>query len=214
MSFFVICRAGVWSAGYQPSGIEPDSYEVTFSEDRAEIRQARWNNYDETARNYGLSGGGWRGSPGVALEPRTRTREIELTSYAEMALASEAADTSTRYSPSCSCKRNSSPASVPYSATPATAIAGRAAGMGGAPRHRRRRDRGDLQFETDRARFLGRGHEIRTPISVMDGRPLSGTVGAVIDPILSLRRSCRAWPGATARTAFWTLVAPSRNRNP
>ena len=27
----------VWSAGYQPSGVEPDSYEVAFSEDRAEI---------------------------------------------------------------------------------------------------------------------------------------------------------------------------------
>ena len=27
----------VWSAGYQPTGAEPDSYEVDFSEDRAEI---------------------------------------------------------------------------------------------------------------------------------------------------------------------------------
>src|ERR1700675_3358307 len=27
----------VWSAGYQPSGVEPDRYEVTFTEDRAEF---------------------------------------------------------------------------------------------------------------------------------------------------------------------------------
>ncbi|MDY6948671.1 MAG: glucoamylase family protein, partial [Pseudomonadota bacterium] len=27
----------VWSAGYQPCGVEPDSYQVTFSEDRAEF---------------------------------------------------------------------------------------------------------------------------------------------------------------------------------
>src|SRR5207237_9388466 len=27
----------VWSASYQPSGIEPDSYQVTFAEDRAEF---------------------------------------------------------------------------------------------------------------------------------------------------------------------------------
>jgi hypothetical protein len=27
----------VWSAGYQPTGVEPDSYEVTFTEDRAEF---------------------------------------------------------------------------------------------------------------------------------------------------------------------------------
>src|SRR5260370_12079070 len=32
----------VWSAGYQPSGIEPDAYEVSFYEDRAEfIRRYR-----------------------------------------------------------------------------------------------------------------------------------------------------------------------------
>src|SRR3989454_7457566 len=27
----------LWSASYQPSGVEPDSYEVTFTEDRAEF---------------------------------------------------------------------------------------------------------------------------------------------------------------------------------
>ena len=32
---------------------------------------------------------------------------------------------------------------------------------------------GKPEFETDRARFLGRGHGIRTPIAVIDGRPLS-----------------------------------------
>ena len=67
---------------------------------------------------------------------------------------------------------------------------------------------GDVQFETDRARFLGRGRAIRTPISVIDGRPLSNTVGTVLDPIFSLRRRVRIPPGATARIAFWTLVAP------
>jgi cyclic beta-1,2-glucan synthetase len=33
-------RSGaVWSAGFQPSGVEPDSYEVTFLEDRAEVQR-------------------------------------------------------------------------------------------------------------------------------------------------------------------------------
>lgn len=30
-------NGAVWSAGYQPSGAKPDSYEVAFSEDRADI---------------------------------------------------------------------------------------------------------------------------------------------------------------------------------
>ena len=67
-----------------------------------------------------------------------------------------------------------------------------------------------MQFETDRARFLGRGRAIRTPISVIDGQPLSNTVGTVLDPIFSLRRRVRIPAGATARVAFWTMVAPTR----
>ena len=68
-----------------------------------------------------------------------------------------------------------------------------------------------VQFETDRARFLGRGRGVRTPIAMADGAPLSNTVGAVLDPIFSLRRQVRVPPGTTARVAFWTLVAPSRD---
>src|SRR5207245_7913541 len=51
---------------------------------------------------------------------------------------------------------------------------------------------------------------IRTPISVIDGQPLSNTVGIVLDPIFSLRRRVRIPAGATTRIAFWTMVAPTR----
>src|SRR4030095_4485036 len=70
---------------------------------------------------------------------------------------------------------------------------------------------GGRQYETDRARFLGRGRGTRTPVSVIDGRPLSNTVGTVLDPIFSLRCRVLLPPGATARVAFWTLIAPSRD---
>jgi cyclic beta-1,2-glucan synthetase len=45
---------------------------------------------------------------------------------------------------------------------------------------------------------------------VIDGRPLANTVGAVLDPIVSLRRSVRLPAGATVRVTFSTLVSPSR----
>src|SRR5512145_1136402 len=48
-------------------------------------------------------------------------------------------------------------------------------------------------------------------MSVIDGHPLSNTVGAVLDPIVSLRRRVRLAPGQTARVTFSTLVAPSRD---
>src|SRR5207244_12620670 len=68
---------------------------------------------------------------------------------------------------------------------------------------------GGLQWETDRGRFLGRGRGIRTPTSVIDGRSLSNTVGAVLDPIVSLRRRVRLPPGPSGHVTFSPLVAPS-----
>jgi len=47
---------------------------------------------------------------------------------------------------------------------------------------------------------------------VIDGGRLSNTTGAVLDPIVSLRRRVWLAPGETARVAFSTLVAPSRDK--
>ena len=144
----------------------------------------------------------------------SRPREIELTSYAEMVLAAARRMTPPiRLSPNCSCKRNSSPTSE------------RSSPRGGCARPTEPQvwaahlvvvegeTVGDLQFETDRARFLGRGRGIRTPISVIDGQALSNTAGTVLDPIFSLRSRVRIAPGATARLAFWTLVAAVARRS-
>jgi len=69
-----------------------------------------------------------------------------------------------------------------------------------------------VQFETDRARFLGRGHTPANPIAVMEDRPLSNTTGAVLDPVFSLRRRVRIPPGETVRCSFSTIVAVRANR--
>ena len=73
---------------------------------------------------------------------------------------------------------------------------------------------GKPEIETDKARFLGRGQGVRTPIAVIDGRALSHTVGTVLDPIFALRRRIRVAPGATVRVAFWTMVAGTREQLP
>src|SRR6185437_49439 len=69
---------------------------------------------------------------------------------------------------------------------------------------------GQREFETDRARFLGRARGVRSPASIVNGRPLSGTTGAVLDPIFALRRRVLLEPGETARIDFWTVAASSR----
>src|SRR5260370_26703009 len=198
-----------WSAGYQPSGAEPDSYHVTFSEDRAEItRRDRAITAtlqvivspedDAEVRRVSLTNLG------------TRTREIELTSYAEVVLASASADAAhpafsnlfvhTEYAPELDAllatRRPRARSEPTIWLAHVVVVEGETVG--------------GLEWETDRARFLGRGRGIRTPASVIDGRPLSNSVGAVLDPIVSLRRRVRLPPGTSVHVTFSTLVAPSR----
>jgi cyclic beta-1,2-glucan synthetase len=71
---------------------------------------------------------------------------------------------------------------------------------------------GDITFETDRARFVGRGRTTREPAALDPGATLSGSVGAVLDPIFALRVRIRLAAGQSARVAFTTLVAETRER--
>jgi hypothetical protein len=64
-----------------------------------------------------------------------------------------------------------------------------------------------VEFETDRERFIGRGRQPKFPAAMMTDKPLSGSVGAVLDPIVSLRVKLRIPSGGTARISFTTVVA-------
>jgi cyclic beta-1,2-glucan synthetase len=200
----------VWSAGYQPSGAEPDSYEVEFSEDRVEI--ARRDGTIATTLEIGVSAEDDAEVRRVSVSNLgLRVREIELTSYAEIVLAPSTADAAhpafsklfvqTEFVPEMGAllatRRRRSPDEQEVFASHLAVVEGERVGP--------------VQYETDRARFLGRGRTLRSALSVVDGQPLAGTLGAVLDPIFSLRCRVRIPPGATARVAFWTLVAPSRN---
>ncbi len=199
----------VWSAGHQPSGTEADNYEVNYSEDHAEFSRRDGSiatgltivvsaEHDAEIRRVSLTNLGSHG------------REIELTSYAEIALAPQAADAAhpafqnlfvqTEFAPDIGAllatRRPRSRDEQPIWAAHVAAVEGETGGV--------------IQYETDRARFLGRGRSVRSPVSVIDGRPLSNTVGAVLDPIFSLRCRVRLAPGATAHAIFSTVVAESR----
>ena len=71
------------------------------------------------------------------------------------------------------------------------------------------RPQGPVEWETDRARFLGRGRDPGDPLA-LDGRALSGTTGVVLDPIVSLRQRIRLPPGASVRLCFATGMASDR----
>jgi len=199
----------VWSAGYQPCGVEPDDFRAEFYEDRAVF--ARTDGAMSTLLEILVAGEDDIELRRVTLTNRGRiAREIELTSYAEMVLAPAAADAA-------------HPAfSKMFVQTEFVS------GQGALLATRRPRDSGEVQvwaahfstlegaalggvqFETDRAHFLGRGHDLRNAVSVVDARPLSNTVGTVLDPVMSLRRRVRIEPGESVGIAFWMGIAGSR----
>ncbi|MDO8700734.1 MAG: glucoamylase family protein, partial [Deltaproteobacteria bacterium] len=200
----------LWSAAYQPSGVEPDSYEVAFSEDHVEIRRRDSAiattlevvvspEHDAEVRRVSLTNLG------------LRTREIELTSYAEIVLAPPAADAAHPAFSNLFVQTEFAPELGALLATRRPRSHGESQVWAAHVVVAEGETVGELQYETDRGRFLGRGRGIRTPMSVIDGHPLSNTVGAVLDPIVSLRRRVRLAPGATARVTFSTLIAPSRD---
>ncbi len=67
-----------------------------------------------------------------------------------------------------------------------------------------------LQFETERANFIGRGRSLKNPQAMDSGFKLTGSIGNVLDPILSLRRSVTLGPGEKMQVTFGTGWAGSR----
>jgi cyclic beta-1,2-glucan synthetase len=198
----------VWSAGYQPTTAKPEHYEVVFVEDRARI--TRTDNGIVSTLEVVVSPEDDAEIRRLSLTNNsTQTREIEVTSYAEIVLATMASDIAhpafsnlfvqTEYLPQTRAllaHRRPRSASDP-TLWAAHVLADRQSGDG-------------LQYETDRARFIGRGQSLRLPLAVMDGRPLSNSVGAILDPIFSLRSRIKVAAGATEHLTFTTLVAGSR----
>jgi cyclic beta-1,2-glucan synthetase len=204
-----IASGAVWSAGHQPVKRAPQSYEVAFSEDKADF---------------------WRADAGVVthmeivVSPEdnaevrqisltnnsTRAREIEVTSYAEVVLASPQADAAhpafgnlfieTEFSAPQNAllarRRQQKSEDEPAWGVHVVVAEGETIGA--------------VQCETDRARFLGRGHTPADPVAVMEERPLSNTVGAVLDPVFSLRCRVRVRPHQTARVTFTTGITKSK----
>jgi cyclic beta-1,2-glucan synthetase len=206
-----VAHGQVWSAGYQPIGREPDGYAVAFYEDRAEI--TRTDGPITTATEIVVS-------PEDDAEVRRvsitnsgdRPCEIELTTYAEVVLTTPEADSAhqafaklfvqtefvAESGTLLATRRIREPGEQRLWAAHVSVLEGEAVG--------------GLQFESDRARFLGRGNDLRNAASIVDARPLSNTSGTVLDPVLALRRRVRVPPGGTVRLACWTILAQTRAR--
>ncbi len=198
-----------WSSAYQPTLQTTQGYEAIFTQSRAEFRHAHAGLDIHTEISV---------SPEDDVELRRITinnrsavaREIELTSYAEVVLASHAADEA---HPAFS---NLFVQTEFIAASSAILCARRARSETEKPPwllHLMVGEPGnvsDVSCETDRSRFIGRGGSLADPAAMQNRSPLSNTVGSVLDPIVSLRRTVKLPPHGTAIVNLVLGVTESR----
>jgi cyclic beta-1,2-glucan synthetase len=203
-------RSGsVWSASLLPIRGDTDHGEVIFAEDRAEF--TRHNGGLTSTMDVLVSGEDDSEVRRLSVtNAGRRPREIEITSYAELVLTTPETDDAhpafakmfvvtehlPEYDALVATRRRRSPAELTVWAAHFAVVEGEIVA--------------EPQFESDRARFLGRSRALRDAAAIVDGTPLSGTVGTVLDPIFSLRSRVTIASGRAARIAFWTVVASSR----
>ncbi len=192
-----------WSAAHQPTLRRADHYEAIFVQARAEYR--RRDHAIETHTEISVS-------PEDDVEIRritltnqsSRRRHIEVTSYAEVVLAPLNADLAHRAFSNlfvqteilperqailCTRRPRTPGEQVPWmfhllAAPGATAD--------------------DPSYETDRARFIGRGRTAANPLALDGGDSpikLSNTAGPVLDPIVAIRRTLSLSPDAISERA-------------
>jgi cellobiose phosphorylase len=175
-----------WSTAYQPTLKRSGNFEAIFTEGRAEFRcrQQDFDAYTEIVV-----------SPEDDIEVRRITitnraqtpREIDVTSYAEVVLAPPAADAlhqafsnlfvqteiiRPRQAILCTRRPRSRDEQVPWMFH-LMAVHGA--------------DIGEVSYETDRMKFIGRGRTAADPQAMRGPAALSGSEGPVLDPIVAIR---------------------------
>jgi len=199
-----------WSVGYQPTLRLTEEFKVTFTQSEVEFsqRQAGW----ESVTRIWVSPEDDVEVRRVTLTNQSRSRRaIEITSYAEVVLAVPWADLAhpvfsnlfiqtefVRAGSAILCNRRprAEGEEHPWLMHSMT-------GEGLA--------RDELSCETDRARFIGRGRSAIEPAAMQTVSPLSNTVGSVLDPVISLRRTFELAPDQTVSIDFITGLAETRH---
>ncbi|MBK7260073.1 MAG: glycosyl transferase [Ignavibacteriae bacterium] len=197
----------LWCTTYQPVGGKPDGFSADFSLDRAVFHRVDHGIESETEIIV---------VPDDDVEIRRitlinrslRSRQLDLTSYYELALAPHKSD---RQHPAFNKlfiqteavpgerailasrrlrQENETPIHIGHRFT------------GGKP------DSGEIRYETDRTRFIGRGRTLAAPMGAV--QEPGNSQGVALDPILSLRESVIVDPGERVQLSMIVACGPSR----
>jgi cellobiose phosphorylase len=200
-----------WSAAFQPTQRQTESHETIFSDARAEFR-ARELDFDSHMEIVV--------SPEDNIELRRLhiincglfAKSLEITTYAEVVLTSSESDA---MHPAFSKLFVQTELLMPLQAiicnrrprdsderTPWMCHLLAAHGV----------DIDSISYETDRARFIGRGRSLQSPAALdAECEQLSGSAGAVLDPIVAIRCRITLQAGQHATIDLVTGVADDRD---
>ncbi|MBK6963569.1 MAG: cyclic beta 1-2 glucan synthetase [Bacteroidales bacterium] len=186
----------IWSNTHQPTLQPAEDYEAVFSQGRIEFR--RQDNGFITKTEIVISPEDDTEMRRIRLTNKNlTTRVLEITSYAEVVLASQASDES---HPSFSNLFVQTEILPEHKAILCT-------------RRPRSKDEmppwmfhlmdahntviEDVSYETDRMKFIGRGKSLVNP-QAMEVESLSGSQGSVLDPVVAIRYRISMKPNQTA----------------
>lgn len=201
-----------WSSTYQPTPGQADTWNATFPEGRAIFHRRDGDigttteiavspQYDMEVRRLQVTNHG------------AARRELDLTSYAEIALSASAEDAehpafnklfieteidAAHQAVLCTRRQRTPHEPTPWMFHLLTFPAPPAS-----PTH--------LSYETDRARFIGRTRDPANPRAMHGSAPLSGNAGPVLDPVASIRCRIAPGPGETIVVDLVSGVAATRD---
>jgi cyclic beta-1,2-glucan synthetase len=203
-----------WSTAHQPTLRRAEHYEAIFSEGRAEFRRRdRGHDFDfDTHTEIAVSPEDDVELRRVRITNRSGApRTIEVTSYAEVVLATPASDA---LHPAFSNLFVQTEIVEPRRAILCTRR----------PRSRDEQvpwmfhlmavhdvDVGASSCETDRARFIGRGRSVAAPRAMDDVAALSGSQGSVLDPVVAIRCRITLEPEQSANVDLVFGIADNRD---
>jgi cyclic beta-1,2-glucan synthetase len=198
-----------WSNTFQPTLRVPEKYHAVFSAGKAEFRRVDRNLVVHTTVGV---------SPEDDIEVRRVkfknisrvTRSIDVTSYAEVIIAPQAADIAHRAFSNLFVTTELLPDRGAILCTRR-------------PRSEHEKppflfhlmiceklQKAVPRFETDRAKFIGRGRSLRDPVCMLRNRELSNSSGAVLDPIVSIRRALEIEAEESVHVDIITGIAATR----
>lgn len=198
-----------WSTTYQPTLRQPEKYHVFFGPGKAEFR--RVDNKLVAHTTIAVSPEDDVEVRRVDLKNLSRMpRSIELTSYGEVVIAAPSTDAAHRAFSNlfvttelfpdrnailCTRRPRSSTEKPPFVFHMMVCD---------------KCSKGRASFETDRSRFIGRGKSLREPACMQGAILLSNTAGAVLDPIMSIRRDVQIDGDESFSVDIITGIAPTR----